>query len=512
MKTFRKIVSLFCVAAVFTVVLSSCADKPKETGTLDELDVSAIEKAVGSYEGDDEMHALYLNSSKGMSKLLSVSDLSLPETLTNPDNPQAFGLMIYNGSKYVPANSPDVFDETKKTLFFAHGMGYNASWYNSKGYYDAGYNVMAFYWGAFGGEDNINMPMVCDKMWFYDGTHRYRTEVGGEWQDGSSIEYSLVEIYAAYYCDFLLSHPDYDSKEIIVSGHSYGGMMTYGLLSYLTTAFRSGVLDARLLPDRAVLCDPYLMNGDSFRHIRWLNNLENPEYGGVAYLAYEAVLAAEALGISVSLVRTNNFIAMPITIAYPDLITGKAMLDKLNASLVYVDAIATSMLDLSESHNFGAHWPAYVTEQKFDTANPDEYAYSVFNPYHADYARIGETYVVGLNNTPYVLTDDTIALDYKGTTKLYGFVFDDVNGNGELDERLGKHICGAEVEIKNSSGESVFSTTTSLSGYFEYLAAPGEYTISVSTPSGYSFDKELTVTVEEGDYFAPVFVAANKTK
>ena len=117
-----------------------------------------------------------------------------------------------------------------------------------------------------------------------------------------------------------------------------------------------------------------------------------------------------------------------------------------------------------------------------------------------------------MNNTPYVLTDDTIALDYKGTTKLYGFVFDDVNGNGELDERLGKHICGAKVDIRNSSGGTVFSATTSLSGYFEYLATPGEYTISVSPPAGYSYDKELTVTVEEGDYFAPVFVATEKTK
>ncbi len=512
MKTFYKSAAL-CLLAITTVFFFGCSEsRETNVGALENLSLSAIESAFSSYNGEDELHASYVNSSKGLTSLLSLSDIPLPETLTSSDNSLPFGLMLYDGEKYVPAFTCDAFDENKKSLFFTHGMGYNGSWYNSKGYFDAGYNVFAFFWGAFAGEDNMNAAVVCDKVWFYDGSHRFRTERGGTWNDGSSINHSLVEIYAASYCDFLLAHPDYTSKEITVAGHSYGGMMTFGLLSYLTAAFRSGVLDARLLPDRAIMCDPFLMNGNSSRHVRWLSDMQNPDFGGVAYLAYEGVLAAKSLGISVSLVRTSQFIAMPTVLAYRDLEIGNAMLDKLNSSLLYVDAPATNMLNLSDAHNYGIYWPSYVTEEKFDSSNPTEYAYSPLNPYHADYARMGETYSLNFNKTPYNLKDDEITLDYKGKTKIYGFVFEDENGNGELDERLSKHIVGATVEIKNSSQDVVFTATTSLSGYFEYFALPDVYTLSVTLPSGYSFDKILTLTADEGDYFLPALIPTEKTK
>ena len=500
------ILGIFLLAIILYPILTYTEIKE---GTLDELHVSAIESVLGYDDGYNELHRIYLDSSKGMKKLLTREKLNLPEDLLSESNFQPFGLRIYDGSKYVPIDTPDIFDENKKTLMFAHGMGGNAAWENADTYFNSGYNVLTFFWGSFAREDNLHMPAVCDKVWFYDGNLRYVTEPNGEWNNGENINYSVAEIYAAYYTDLLLSHPDYDSREIIIAGHSYGGMLTTGLLSYLTTAFRSGILPARLLPDRVVLCDPYFMQGITSRHIRWLNNLKNPDYGGIAYLAYETVQTANKLGISVSLIRTNYVVEYPITLAYPNTTVGSEMTKKFNSSVLYVDGPATGMLGVSESHVYGLVWPALNTCELYDSLNPDEYAYGIFNPYHADYARVGETYSLDYNNTPDNLKDDIITLLNPADTKIYGFVYNDVNGNGIMDERITKHISGAQVVIKNSDNEIVYDEPTSLNGYFSYRAKPGEYTVTVTVPENYSLKQNTyKITVNPGDYFKYSPIAA----
>ena len=298
------------LALLCTIVfLPACGKKDKDTGptdgTMDELSAKTIESVL-SYlpENAEENHALYVEASSKMEKFYTLEEIALPENITT-NTAQPFGLFLYNGEtdSLVPYTTEGVFDENKKTLFFAHGMGRNGRFYNCKGYYENGFNVLCFQWGIFASEDIYSL--ISDKVWTSDGNHRYRVQ-DDSWYEGEELHYSVAEIYGAYYYDFLLRHPSYTSKEIIIGGHSYGGMLTTALLGYLTTAFRCRLLDSRYLPDRVLLCDPFFRMSEENVHIRWLGDLVPPAFGSIVALSVEAVAMAKQLGISVALFRSSR--------------------------------------------------------------------------------------------------------------------------------------------------------------------------------------------------------------
>lgn len=510
--TRKTLVLLLLVTLAATIVFLPACSKQGETpadqtGTLAELNDDVLEKELSYLPEDaEEDRAMYVEASSKMEKLVLPEDLALPADITE-NTSQPFGLYIFDGEKTVPYATEGVFDPNKKTLFFAHGMGYNGSFYNCKGYYENGYNVLCFYWGIFASEDIYTY--ISDKVWTRDGNHRYRL-ADGSWKEEDTPVFSVAEMYGAFYYDFLSRYPTYD-KEIVIGGHSYGGMLTTALLSYLTTAFRCRFIPSRFLPDRVLLCDPFFRAADGGRHVRWLGDLVPPKKGSLVILAMQAVLTARQLGISVALFRSSTIIAGPFALAFYDLEYGTEQLNKFYDSLLYVLAPANGMLPQEQAHNYGESWPANVTWQVFDSVYPAEYAFSEFNPYHAEYARMGECYAMNYHNTPNIYTDDAMTLQNGVNAKLYGFAFHDANGNGEMDERLDSHIRGAAVRITAEDGTVVYEGTTSLNGYYEAKVQPGVYTIETVAPDGYSCETKRTVTVSDDAWFvfAPTAMRKN---
>ena len=70
--------------------------------------------------------------------------------------------------------------------------------------------------------------------------------------------------------------------------------------------------------------------------------------------------------------------------------------------------------------------------------------------------------------------------------KLGDRVWEDKNGNGVQDAGEAG-IAGVTVQLKDSSGKVVQTTTTASDGKYSFTADPGNYTVSVSAPSGYQF-------------------------
>lgn len=511
---------ILCIAAaiVLPFVLPQNVDKTLAGQSSDAIlkATDFSEKYADAFDSKN-LAAFYARRNK-MTSLVSVDELDLPETLTAKGNDQEFGLYLYNGTTFVrynEAQATDV-DPNKKTLIHAHGMGRNGNWHNYREFYQKGYNVLCLHWGAFADESFDAFKYICDKVWTYDSPMRYHSADGEGWIDGTDIHYSMAEIYAAYYLDFLKKFPSVTEKEIVMTGHSYGGMLTSAILSYLTTAFENGLLEAKYLPDRAVLCDPFFVDGEEITFkIRWLGDSQNDYYGGSIFLSKQALIAAHALGISVALVRTSGLITTAFALAYdiPDISEG---LDSINRELLYIDGDALPMFKMllkiqevpSAAHMYGEVWPAMMTKEVFDSQNENEYAFSVFNPYHANFARAKTTYYLDYNRTPENFDDDFITLS-KGPDgkKIYGFAFEDRNKNGVMDERLDSHVMDVTVTLTDASGNKQ-TARTGINGYYEFLVnTPGEYTLSFSAPNGYSLSqKKASVTVTENSRFlyAPV--------
>lgn len=510
-------VIIIVLAIVAAVILPYVLKEKKSTGTLDELSKETLLKETDFTEAyaeafDAKNNETYYARSEKMTSLVNVNDLHLPSKLTDQTNRQQFGLYIYNGSSFVLYDQGKQFvSPDKKTIFYAHGMGVNGTLYNARAIYNSGYNVLCLKWGAFADEDATTFTDICEKVWMHDSPMRYRSKDGEGWVSGSDIDYSVAEIYAAYYLDFLTQNPDCLKNEILIMGHSYGGMLTSALLSYLTTAFKNGLLKSEFLPDRAALLDPFFVKGGDYS-IRWLGDEKNDYYGGTIYLSKQAYIAAHALGISVSLIRTSGLITTSFMLTYPikDVTVG---LDTVNAETFYIDADALGMYGIagaSPAHQYGEWWPARTTHPVYDTNKPTDYAYSFFNPYHADFARVKTAYIMDFHYTPDDLTDDTITLKSElNGYKVYGFAYLDRNGDGEMNERLSSHIKGATVTLTDKNGKET-TVTTGINGYYEFILPVGEYTLTLSSPDYTAKKEKLTVTVDgsKNFVFAPMPFAA----
>lgn len=468
------IIVLIVVALSFTLITTflGCQDENSSStvGTMSELGYVDTEYV------------------KTLSSIPKVSELGLPDDVlyNHDDSYSRFGLYLYTGTGFASVleeNFP--FDDTKPCIIYIHGMGSNAIMSNYKTLHEQGYNVLAFNWGIFARESNLNMPKVAQKVWFYDGDRRYNdAEDSSLWHTCEDFKYSMVECFIAYYTEMLNRFPNYSGSRITISGHSYGGMLLFGVTSYLTTAFKCNLLSAQYLPDQIVYLDPYLMKvSTTSLHIRWLGDIANPEKdGGITYLATQAVKEARSLGIAQSLFFCGPGVALPAKLQTPDLYA------ELSANLIYVDGDATDVCDrnMSESHNYAMKWPFFTTFTHKDLSAPDQIAYSIFNPHEQLYSRAGTNYKLEYNDTKNVYTDDTQASTNIESAKISGFVYLDANANGVKDERIGQHFSGATVKITDKDGNEILSTVTGINGYYELEVGVGEYTVSVTAPDGYS--------------------------
>ncbi|SDG56886.1 MULTISPECIES: SdrD B-like domain-containing protein [unclassified Duganella] len=96
----------------------------------------------------------------------------------------------------------------------------------------------------------------------------------------------------------------------------------------------------------------------------------------------------------------------------------------------------------------------------------------------------GKTASVTLNSGDVNNTLDAGIVAVQG--KLGDTVWEDKNGNGVQDAGEAG-LAGVTVQLKDSSGKVVQTTTTATDGKYSFTADPGSYTVSVNAPSGYQF-------------------------
>lgn len=440
-----------------------------------------------------------------LTSIPTLDELGLPEFLKTADSGVSrFGLQSYdkasNSWKSFLFDSDFPFDTTLPTIIFIHGMGGNDQLRNYKAIADSGYNMLCFYWGAFSREDNIDMPTVAEKLWFYDDNKRYADDERN-WHVDENLNYSVIEIMSTFYLELFKRYPNYSGSQISVLGHSYGGMMTFGFVSYITTAFKSGLINASVLPDSIYYLDPYLMPiKNTTKHIRWLGDITNPyDEGGVMLYASRAVKDAKALGISQTFYRSSEGVALPAKLLAPKLY------DEIRNDCLHINADSTylySGLDaMSWGHIYAIVWPGYTTWQTTDAfTNDTELGCGLFNPYEQLYSRNGVEYKIDYNNTDKIFDDDEISSVNIQKSKISGFVYVDANANNVMDERIGKHFYGANVTIKDADGNVILNTTTTINGYYEVEVEQGTYTITVTVPEEYSLTENTTSVTVNSDY------------
>ncbi len=441
-----------------------------------------------------------------LTSIPTLDELNLPEFIKTADSGVSrFGLQSYdkdtNSWKSFLLDSDFTFDTSLPTIIFIHGMGGNDDLRNYKEIANNGYNMLSFYWGTFSREDNINMPVVAEKLWFYDSNKRYADDEKN-WHVDEEFNYSVIEVMSTFYLELFRRYPNYSGSQISVLGHSYGGMMTFGFVSYITTAFKCGLISASVLPDSIFYLDPYLMPvKNTAHHIRWLGDVKNNyDEGGVMKIASNAVKDAKQLGISQIFYRSSEGVALPAKLLQPELY------DEIRNDCLHLNADSTYLyagqLDaMSWGHIYAIVWPGYTTWQTTDAfTNNTELACGLFNPYEQLYSRNGVEYTIDYNDTENVYDDDEVSSVNIEKAKISGFVYVDANANNVMDERIGKHFYGANVTIKDADGNVVLDTTTTINGYYEVEVTQGTYTITVTVPEEYSLTKNTTTVTVNSDY------------
>ncbi len=398
--------------------------------------------------------------------MLSMKDITLPEGIDLDE----LGIFLYKGgavqnpASWVRYDQSDVpFDETRKTVFYAHGMGEAQYMPFADRWRAAGYNVATFLWGPFSrfdpatGQNNV-WTASPDLM-------RWINRDGDIVKDNPS-DHSVAEIYAACYYDFLSTHR-FRGDELIIAGHSLGGQMSIAISNILLQYYKAGSIGAEFLPDRVALLDPYI-TGMSVPNatISW-SGMAMTE--GINRVAAETAAQLLEYGIPVEFYRTSAFVAMPALL-------GSELSKQYNArfmeDVVYVEYDYTGDDIFERAHTIV--WDLYlggiVNPAYDDQTSGRGYGIGIRTPYVYSLMRTGKQYKGSLNGTPEQFDDDTMASVGIDAAVIGGIAFCDENGNGRMDERMGSRVSGVKVElIDAASGKVIDSTVTGEGGWYRFF-------------------------------------------
>lgn len=471
-------------------------------------------------------------------EFLKLEDIYFPEGLFDT----GFGLYIWDNQnrKWVRTNTEEgkaAFRPDKSIMSFAHGMGGNGTADRPDFFYNEGYNVLTFLWGTFSRERDTNWYMIADKIW-YRGVTRWVKDLSTSDESDSNFEFSdlpsatVAEMYGAFYYDLLAAFPNYSGKETMIFGHSYGGMLTGALTSFLCSQYVNGNIPAYMLPDKVNFLDPYFASVTDSKKLSvpWLTKEQQPVAGNDNEALYQAILTCRELGIAVGLDRTSKSVCWPTTlVVFGEELTASYW--NLCNNIVYAHISDNSKYAFSdfsgEIHGYGWDWfdfyyTGYVLKDVAATVEEEAYCFAM--PYEKMFAKAGTKYEFDVNGTLRNVDDDIIKsffCDYdndvndayenenelilaaykKGKAKIAGFAYVDVNGNGKMDERIKDHFCGVTVRVTNSLGETIYEGRTTTGGYYEATTeTAGEYTVAFVAPEGYTLSSEsvkVTISDEE---------------
>ena len=493
---------VLCLLTFFA--LASCERPTENTGTLGEQKI----------EKDDRV------------EFLKLKDIEFPEGMLET----GLGLYIWDPTNkdWVRTDTSEgkaLFRKDKSTFIFAHGMGGNATVDCPDYYYENGYNPLSFKWGAFSDELDESWMLIADKIWYREYGHWRRSDDTFEEFDLSNA--SATEIYAAFYYDLFEAFPDYSGSEIIMSGHSYGGMLTGAMTSFICSMYKKGHMPAYMLPDKVVFLDPYFSRADLLT-VPWLLKEEQPVDGNVNECLYRASNDCKDLGIAVGLIRTSKMVCTTTTMNHFGLdLTGSYW--KFCNNIVYAHINDNWQKEFIKYagmiHGYGWSWfdeynTGYVL--KDSSATVEEEALCFYMPYEKMFAKSGIKYDFDINETWKNIEDDivtsffctydpyvndaytneteTILNNYKeGKAKIAGFAYVDNNGNGKMDERIKDHFAGVTVTVKNADGETIYNGKTGNNGYYEVETnIAGEYTVSFTAPKGFTVSaEEVKVNIQD---------------
>lgn len=531
----RIIVAIVCALCLLTgVFASACEKKDEQPSSTPAKDKTLA--AVGMKYGK--------NDYKPMQKIRTLDDIYFPDGLLDT----GLGMWIYDNENdaWVRTNTEEgraLFRQDKKTFISTHGMGGGARADDPETYYAAGYNVLCFEWGAYADEENAHVGEIINKVWLSDyvweNSDTKKTVYGSrwldineKWVDDDPADACVIEMYCAYYYDFFSHFPDYSGSYIELYGHSYGGLISIGATSLLTTAFKCGLLPAYMLPDIVTMQDPYVMRTLIYPY-DWLGE-NSPAKGNVAEVCYQTALDCQKLGITVRLFRFTQSVASPATLhQFGDGYEGDLNISYWNFvnSILYahldngsVGLFGSDLAAMGRQHNYAWNWyTEYYTGKKLTDAfatKTQEQAFCISMDYDASFAHTGMKYNVDLNGTLDNTDDDLLYSFYReykydgqsntypnsdtiksesieeiaemhGKAKIAGFVYFDRNGNGTMDERIRDHLSEAKITIRDEDGNTLAKITTTINGYYEYeVDGEGTYTVKVELPKGYVLSGE----------------------
>ncbi len=188
-----------------------------------------------------------------------------------------YGLHWYGRNQASQKVEPGVpnpyYDPSKPVLIFVHGWMPNQAGtpptlqfaYNdverdvaydidlAEAWLEDGWNVGFFYWHPFADEDAV--WDAEDKIWTAESENGMRwRDAEGMFHSESMPEQSASELFFAAY---VVALEDFAGDEIRIAGHSLGNQMATLLTKQLIEGVEANEVDAKLLPARLTLLDPF---------------------------------------------------------------------------------------------------------------------------------------------------------------------------------------------------------------------------------------------------------------
>lgn len=398
-----------------------------------------------------------------------------------------------------PLNAP--FDENKPTLIFAHGQGSDRLMNTPEDIYNSGYNIINFLWGTFSDDDLFSIEY---KIW--ENIQRYIVEENGEKviKEVDGFECTIPELYVARYCDFFALHPNYN-KQIRFVGHSYGSQLTFATSALITYLFNSGMLEARLLPERYTLLDPYFDNMDFTFNCKWLGGCDLPSSSvGACSYCLENILLPN--NVAVEMLRTSPYVEMSIAMGtttnegaadYYSLIKNRLRVTELSNSSQIVMQSPNVIEGAGNCHSIATkfYFSGNAKEQYYDEDGALIFGREVPASFvlgttgmHFDFT-VSENDYLDFQDMTYSRTTNK---ENEDLTRISGFVCFDENGNGIYDDNAGNRISGIKVSLYDQKGKSVNSVFTDR-GYYQFDVERGQtYTLTFSA-NGYQTVKTTVV-------------------
>ena len=401
------------------------------------------------------------------------------------------------------------FDESKPTVIHSHGQGDDDYMFTPDTLYNEGYNVMSFLWGTL--SDDLDVLRIETRIWqLIENYVDYANNANIK--DEAGFDCTVPELFAARYCDFFALHPNYNMP-IRLTGHSYGGQLTFALATYFTKLFMTNRLPARLLPDRYTLLDPYFDNYDQEFDCKWLGVKIPYSSVGIALYSLEHYLMPN--NVAIEMLRTSDLVELGCIMsmgdeAAPDYFTQMkpqfrvvelGNKDDLRNQFSVFDGsgfLHTVANDFYFSPNAKAMYADADGIDIFGRANSASLVLATrgmrfnFDIDAEDYKRYEN---VTIARVPHYYTQKKNAA-FDNLTVVSGLVAADANGNGIYDEQAAERLNGVLVSLTDSeSGATQTMMTTS--GYYRFEVKRGAtYTLRVSA-NNY---KMKTATVTAGAF------------